>query len=96
MPLCACSYIFSSLQISKAIDKVITLQRGYIAETVRRCRQKPTCPGNNPHPARFEGFGRASSTTMNDNEGLDIRILDHDTIEMASMSTFAAIALTLH
>ena len=52
---------------------------------IRRCRQKPDFFKKIPAPVQFEGVDSGTSMTADKAEGLDVRVLDHDTIEMASL-----------
>ena len=52
---------------------------------IRRCRHKPKFLKKIPAPVQFEDVESGASMPADKAEGLDVRVLDHDTIEMASL-----------
>lgn len=73
------------LQISKAIDRVAALHTSYSIETINRCSRRPTLHKKRHVPEIFEDVDGDTKKPSDRISGLDIRILDQETIEMASM-----------
>ena len=67
------------------MDKVCILQRSHTPETIKRCRQKPDFLKKIARPVQFKGLDFETSVSPDKAEGLDVRVLDHATIEMASL-----------
>lgn len=73
-----------SLQISKAIDRVAVLHTSYSAETISRCSKTPDTYEQRYIPTIFEDVAQQLPKHTDHTGGLDIRVLDQETIEMAN------------
>lgn len=72
------------LQISKSIDRVVTLQQTYNHDLVRQCRQQPTFADGKNIPIRFDNLIQDITKSIHRSTHLDVRVIDQETIEMAN------------
>ena len=72
------------LQISKSIERVVTLQRTYNDDLVHQCQQPPTLRDGKQFPIQFKNPIEDITKSSHRSPDLDVRIIDQETIEMAN------------
>lgn len=72
-------------ELSQTIDRVIILQKSYSDEHITQCRQKPLEDADqNFIPRLFHSCLDASKLGEEEGQGLDIRIVDREVLQMAN------------
>ena len=69
------------------MERAAVIQTSYSPETIRRCRFRPSVLDRKQIPARFNDHQYDSTMYPDRESDLDIRVVDQDTIDMASMFT---------
>lgn len=70
--------------ISKALDRVIVLQRSYSDEEVQRCRIRPSTLGGKSLPIQFDNQISRSANLGEPTTRLDVRTVDPETVQLAN------------
>ena len=78
--------------IFRMIDRVITLQKSYSQTTCERCTARENPPGKVQNPMKFEHQLSHSAKAHEDSFGIDVRSVEHETLELASKSCVVSMA----
>ena len=72
-----------STTISKALDRVIVLQKTYSEDHIHRCRLRPSISGDRLLPIQFDGLKFEVSQPTGPSMDFDVRTVEPETIQMA-------------
>ena len=81
--------------VFQMIDRVITLQGSYSQVTCERCTARKEPPDKVQNPMKFESQPSHLPRAHQDTNGIDVRSIEHETLEIASKCCVVSVTLLL-